>query len=204
MTETPLPASLATPSWQPESTAPRREVTATFRHRAIAAIRAFLSSHTTAVGRLTAATFEITDFGQAEKLATMLAMQYPDPDRAALGIWELIANAIEHGSLGIGFSEKTDLMRAGEYDIEVRRRLADPELGRRIVRVAFRRTSKMLMLTVTDQGAGFDHAHFAPPNDSHWLPNGRGIRIAREISFDGLTYHGRGNRVVARTRLPAG
>lgn len=172
------------------------------RHRAIAAIRAFLSSHTASIGRMTAATFEIADFAQAERLATMLAMHYPDPERAALGIWELLANAIEHGSLGIGCAEKADLLRRGDYEAELRRRLADPARARQRVRVAFRRGKRALTLTITDEGAGFDHRHFLAL-DGDAAPNGRGIRIARDISFDGLAYAGRGNRVTARTRLPA-
>lgn len=180
----------------------RREPAVTTRQRAIAAIRAFLSSHSTAVGQLTAATFEITTFAQAEKLATMLAMQYPDPDRAALGIWELFANAIEHGSLGIGFEEKAELLRAGAYEDELKHRLDDPVYAARTVTVAFRRGRRSLMLTVTDQGAGFDHSRFLTPRDDLRTPNGRGIRIARDLSFDALRYVGAGNRVVARTLLP--
>ncbi|MBP0652166.1 hypothetical protein J8J40_34405, partial [Mycobacterium tuberculosis] len=74
--------------------------------------------------------------------------------------WELLTNAIEHGSLGIGFSEKAELLRSGGYEEEIRRRLADPALSARRVTVAFRRRKDSLRLTVTDQGAGFDHVAF--------------------------------------------
>lgn len=204
MTFAPSDLAVASP---PPAAAPepaRRDPGVTTRQRAIAAIRAFLSSHSTAVGQLTAASFEIATFGQAEKLATMLAMQYPDADRAALGIWELLANAIEHGSLGIGFEEKAELLRSGHYDDELRRRLNDPVLSARVVTVAFRRGRRALMLTVTDQGDGFDHGQFLARGDDLRKPNGRGIRIARDISFDALRYAGAGNRVVARTLLPRG
>jgi anti-sigma regulatory factor (Ser/Thr protein kinase) len=196
MTSVPPPPATGAPE-EPD------DVAAATRARAFAEIRAFLSSHATAIGRLTSARFEIRSFEEAEHLATMLAMQYPDTDRAAFGIWELLANAIEHGNLGIGCGEKAELLRQGRYEEEIRRRMADPVLAARLVTVSFSRRRTSLRLTIVDEGAGFDPTPFLQPATAGEMqPNGRGIRLAAQFSFDDLTYAGRGNQAIATTKLP--
>ena len=59
------------------------------------------------------------------------------------------------------------------------------------------------MFIVRDEGAGFDwqrYLDFAP--DRAFDPNGRGIAMARRMSFAQLEYRGCGNEVVAIVAVP--
>jgi anti-sigma regulatory factor (Ser/Thr protein kinase)/FixJ family two-component response regulator len=163
-------------------------------------IQQFVASRKSAVGRMVSAVFEIRTLNEAEKLSSMLAMNYPAPEKVAVGIWELLSNAIEHGNLEIDYDEKTVLVETGAFGDEINRRLNLPQYADRLVRVEFERTPKAFHLRVIDEGAGFDHARFRnadPPTDR---PNGRGILIARRLCFGRLTYRGQGNVVEAVIR----
>jgi anti-sigma regulatory factor (Ser/Thr protein kinase) len=165
-------------------------------------IRSYIANHNPGTGGLLRGDFEIWTLSHAEKLSTMLAMQYPDPDSAAIGIWELLSNAIEHGNLEIDYDLKTTLLRNGQLQEEIERRLADPIYGARVALVQFRRLRRSLKLKVTDQGPGFDHARFTNSAPSTDRPNGRGIFIAAHMSFNRLHYQGRGNVVEATSLIP--
>lgn len=138
---------------------------------------------------------------EARSLASFLANFFPDPGRMVLGISELLINAVEHGTLGITYEEKTALNKRGTWEAEVRRRLALPEHAAKRVRVQYEKSASAIRLTISDEGAGFDWQRYleidpARASDSH----GRGIAMARVISFDQLTYAGVGNQVTAVVR----
>ncbi len=109
------------------------------RHRAI---NQFLSGRKRAAVDMLRGTFVVRTLCQAEKLATMLASYCPDPQQSSIGIWELLCNAIEHGSYGIDFSEKASLLGEGLYQEELERRARDPRYRDRYVQVWFRKTPK--------------------------------------------------------------
>jgi len=57
--------------------------------------------------------------------------------------------------------------------------------------------------TVRDEGNGFDWKRFIDIEPSRAFDNhGRGIVIARTLSFDSLEYRGCGNEVVAQIHVP--
>ncbi len=150
-----------------------------------------------AIGALVSGIFEIRTLFEAEALSTMLASQYPDPDRVSAGIWELLSNAIEHGNLEIDFQQKGDLLVKGRFQDEIQRRLTLMPYAGRAARVSFRRTRRCIRLTVKDEGPGFDFKRYMQTDVALDLPNGRGIAIASRVCFDNLTYHGPGNEVEA-------
>jgi anti-sigma regulatory factor (Ser/Thr protein kinase) len=160
-------------------------------------IRAYMAANKPAIGRLVSGTFEIRTLDEAEKLSTMLALHYPDQDRVAAGIWELLSNAVEHGNLGIDFDEKTRLIQSGRYHEEIERRLALEPWRDRVAVVMFRRTTRQIRLRVTDEGEGFDFNRFLSADPPMDRPNGRGIAIATRLSFDRVTYRGCGTCVDA-------
>jgi anti-sigma regulatory factor (Ser/Thr protein kinase) len=164
-------------------------------------IREFVASHKSAVGRMLRGVFEIRSLQEAEKLSSMLATHCPDPEKVAVGIWELLSNAVEHGNLEISFEEKTALLERGAFAAEVDRRLSLPQYAKRLVLVDFELTGSRIRLTVTDQGRGFDFAHFLNSDAPPERPNGRGIVIASRLCFDRLTYHGSGNQAEALIAL---
>lgn len=161
------------------------------------AIRDFLASYKSGVGRLIFGLFEIRTLEEAEKLSTMLANNFPVPERVSTGIWELLSNAIEHGNLEIDYGEKARLLEAGYFAEEVMRRLAIAPYATRVAKVSFRRGKSAIRIRVTDEGKGFDYAKYLAAETMSDGPNGRGILIASKFSFDKVVYHGRGNSVDA-------
>ena len=152
---------------------------------------------------LDVAEFEFRTLKQAADLAHTLAGLCPDPVSSAIGLSELLVNAVEHGNLGISYAEKSEMRRNEVWEQEVEARLGDPLLGARRARVVFRRMPDRLTFTISDQGAGFDwlsYLEFAP--ERAFDPNGRGIAMARLTSFSSLDYRDSGNIVVATVPCP--
>ena len=122
------------------------------RHRRILDMERATKDHAAvrepAIGRLVSGIFEFRTLAEAEKLSALLAANYPDPDRVAVGIWELLCNAVEHGNLAIDFAEKSRLLRSGTYHAEIERRLATMPFGERVARVDFRRSRTRIRLSV--------------------------------------------------------
>lgn len=148
--------------------------------------------------------FRFFDLEEGRLLANYLAIACPDPERTIQGLQELLINAVEHGNLGITYEVKSELVRDGRWQDEIRRRLALPENRDRFVEVKFLRERRALKFVITDQGEGFDwheYLEFSPERafDLH----GRGIAMAGKLSFDALEYQGTGNTVVATVDLPA-
>lgn len=114
----------------------------------------------------------------------------------ALGLIEIITNAIEHGNLGIDGQLKREMMSHGEqeYTRELQHRAAQvPFLGRK-VRVTATVNAQEARLIVEDEGDGFDYSDLPDPTDPDnlFLPSGRGILLARSF-IDEVIYEGRGN-----------
>jgi anti-sigma regulatory factor (Ser/Thr protein kinase)/CheY-like chemotaxis protein len=159
------------------------------------AIQDYVASHKSAVGRMLSAVFEIRTMDEAQKLSTMLATNCPAPEKVAIGIWELLSNAIEHGNLEIDYDEKAKLLESGRFEGELARRLGQAPYADRVARVEFKRAAKSIRLRVTDEGPGFDFRRFVEADLPMDRPNGRGIGIARTLCFDRVTYRGPGNVV---------
>jgi anti-sigma regulatory factor (Ser/Thr protein kinase) len=161
------------------------------------AIRDFLSTRKSGLGRMVSSHFEIRTLEEAEKLSTMLATHCPMPEKVSTGIWELISNAVEHGNLEIDCREKAELIGKGLYAEELVKRLSSPKFAGRVVSVRFNRAKTRIRIRISDEGPGFDYSKYTQNGEMSEGPNGRGILIAREFSFDRIVYHGRGNVVDA-------
>ena len=156
------------------------------------------------IGLMVSGTFRLRTLDEANNLAVTLAAACPQSREAVIGLSELLINAVEHGNLGIGYDGKTQLIASGEWRQEVSERLSRPDEQSRFVTVDVERGATEIAFTVTDQGEGFDWRRYLEMDperafDSH----GRGIALARQISFQSLEYRGRGNQVVATVALPA-
>jgi hypothetical protein len=108
---------------------------------------------------------------------------------------ELLANAIEHGNLGIGYELKRDLLARGAWDAELARRLAVSEQAGRVVRLTRARAPEGWQFEIADEGDGFDWASRCGTRPEPSAPNGRGILLAQALAGAPLTYVGTGNRV---------
>lgn len=150
---------------------------------------------------LARAEFVFQEPGEARDIAALLANTCADPQKVVLGLSELMLNAVEHGNLAITYAEKTELVRTGDLQNEIARRLAQPRYQGRQAQVSFERGPGELRFTISDQGQGFDWRQYMVMSPERAYDNhGRGIAMARLLSFDELTYDEKGNRVVAVVR----
>lgn len=155
-------------------------------------------AHVKAMELLDLAEFRFKTLEEIGPLIEVLASLAPDPALAATGLAELLVNAVEHGNLGISYEEKKHLRMSNVWEQRVLQRQILPEYCERCVHVRIKRHFDRLVFTVTDEGDGFDwrrYLDFEPERMSD--PNGRGIAMARLLSFSSLEYSGNGNTVAA-------
>jgi CheY-like chemotaxis protein len=144
------------------------------------------------------ATFRLRTVEEARDVGTLVAGLCPDPSNTVIGLTELIVNAVEHGNLGITYAEKSELSGMDRWLTELERRAALPENANKYVDVSFTRDERHIRITIRDQGPGFDWKPYLEPDPTRVFDtHGRGITIARRLSFDDLEYVGAGNEVVA-------
>ncbi len=154
-------------------------------------------------GLMRRAEFAYRSMDEGRELARLLANACPEPRKVVVGLGELLVNAVEHGNLGIGYQEKGRLMEAGQLEIEVERRLDLPEYRDLSVKVYYERAGQELLIRIVDQGKGFDWQNFADVDASRVFDaHGRGIAVAKIMSFDRVEYAGLGNEVTGVIKVP--
>lgn len=167
------------------------------QHRQAAELGKAVREANNALSYIESGTFRYRTLAGARELASSLAHCYPDPQRVVTGLQELLVNAVEHGNLGISYAEKTRLILDGLWADEIERRLVQPEYRDRTVTVILSKDTENITLTIRDQGAGFYWQKYLKFDPERALdPNGRGIAMARMMSFDTLEYQGNGNTVI--------
>lgn len=148
------------------------------------------------------ATLTIRTVEQARDTAAVFVNACPDPEATVIGLTELLVNAVEHGNLGITYEEKSALNSDGLWDAEVRRRLSLPENAAKTVELTMERTASEVRFTIRDQGPGFDWQKYLSVDPARAFDNhGRGIAMARAMSFDHVEYRGNGSEVLAVVKL---
>lgn len=167
-------------------------------------LREMLGHQTKNLRILRRAEFAFRTLQEARDLALWLADASQAPGRTVQGYSELLINAVEHGNLGISYAEKSQLLSEGGWADEVESRLKNPVYAQRLVQVVMEKTASACIVTIADQGSGFDwqsYVDFSPERvfDLH----GRGIAMSKAMSFDGLEYLGNGNAVVTTVRTVA-
>ncbi|MHA6287660.1 ATP-binding SpoIIE family protein phosphatase [Maricaulis sp. CAU 1757] len=141
--------------------------------------------------------FSFYTLDQASDLSARVARGCPQPERVALGLLELLVNAIEHGNLAIGGVRKQELLSRGVWRDEIERRLRDPQYADRRAWLEVRRNADETVFVVRDEGAGFDHAAELARADRGQY-RGRGLRLARDLCFSALCFCDQGRCVEAR------
>ena len=165
------------------------------------ALRMEVRQNRQVLGLMEKAEFRFRTLDEARNLAVFVANGFPEPERVVYGLSELMVNAVEHGNLGISYSEKTALVMSGNWEEEVEHRLSHPDHCQKFVNLSYESSRAGVSVTLTDQGAGFDFASYlqlAPERATD--PHGRGIATAKLISFDELFYSGKGNIVTCRVQ----
>lgn len=145
------------------------------------------------------ASFEYRTIEEAHSLASLLANVCPNPAQVVPGLAELLLNAVEHGNLGIGYNEKSQLRTELSLNTEIERRLNHPDYYDKYVNVEVISDVESVMFTIQDEGKGFDWEPYLDFGVNRMMDNhGRGIAIANQLCFDHIEYLGNGNTVIAR------
>ena len=133
---------------------------------------------------------------EAQELSVHLGCVFTDPVTAAMGLYELMLNAIEHGNLKIGRAKKAELLMANDWEREVDRRLTSPENAGKAVSIIFEDLPERFEITITDEGEGFDWQKYLILDPERALEvNGRGIARVISHKFGEIQYRGAGNKV---------
>jgi len=146
--------------------------------------------------------FELRSHEQARRICAMIAQAAMYPEFVMVGLMELLANAIEHGNLAIGYDKKRECLMNGTFEKEIAARSGSKEFSLRSVQMQFEKASGGLYLIITDQGIGFDwrvqadHRALLKLNE----PSGRGISKAM-VMLDDVRYVGPGNEVHCSIKL---
>lgn len=147
--------------------------------------------------------FSVRTIQEARDVAALVAGLCPEPEIAVIGLSELLLNAIEHGNLGIDYAEKARLKREDTWEQEIERLLALPQNKNKRASISFERGPGQIGFTIRDCGPGFDWTPYLDLDPQRAFdPNGRGIALARHISFAHLEYVGNGSEVIATVGVP--
>ncbi|GAB6071341.1 hypothetical protein JCM30760_24380 [Thiomicrorhabdus hydrogeniphila] len=148
------------------------------------------------------AVFHVKTVQDARTLSSILAFMTPNQKRVSVGLFELIINAIEHGNLGIGYTEKSNLTMSADLQKEVERRLKSPENLKKYVTVTIKRLKDQMQFTIKDCGSGFDYTNYLDFSENRAMDHhGRGIMIANQLSFDHIEYKENGSKVICTVNL---
>lgn len=141
---------------------------------------------------------EFRDIDEAHDVTTYLATLFPDPQKVVLGVSELLINAIEHGNLDIAYDRKTELNNSQQWKDEIKRLVQLPEHKNKLVRVTYEyQVDGYIKLRIKDDGKGFEWKSFLELSPERAIDNhGRGIAMAKALSFDKIDYVGCGNEVI--------
>ncbi len=147
------------------------------------------------------ANFRFKTLEEANILCDLISNQCPDPPLTSIGLLELMINAVEHGNLEISYEEKSELLKEGQWQAEVKRRLTLQKYQDRIALLSFVRKPHRIEVTVTVEGSGFNAEKYLNPdkntnsesNGSQY--HGRGIAVASQLDFEKIEYFGVGNQV---------
>lgn len=165
-------------------------------------INLFVTNYTQSIQLFRHAIFHAKTPEEARSLAATLSYLTPNPEKTSLGLLELIYNGIEHGNLEFGYQLKSELVRTGSFNEERQKRLKDSENSDKYVEVTITKVAHSVEFIIRDFGKGFDFDSYMDNKTYQQMnPNGRGILIAKNLSFDQLRYEDNGRAAIARISL---
>ncbi|EKD81352.1 MAG: Response regulator receiver protein, partial [uncultured bacterium] len=115
-----------------------------------------------------------------------------------LGLFEMLTNSIEHGSLEISYEEKSEAMESDilPWKSFLQQRYQNPLYASREVCLEYQLGQNRCEWLITDQGPGFDWQSIPDPANPENLlsSHGRGVMLSA-LQFDEIAYIGKGNQV---------
>lgn len=161
-----------------------------------------IKKYPSAITHLEKGQFRFSTLEECYPLASLLACAFPEPADVIVGITELMLNALEFGQAGLSYEQKTDLIDKNKLQEYVSAKLASPECTGKSVKVMLTRTTTEVIVSIEDQGKGFDWQKYINFSADRATDNhGRGIATAKLMSFDSLSYMNAGCKAVAKVTL---
>jgi CheY-like chemotaxis protein len=155
-----------------------------------------INANDNALNMLMEARFEFRDLNDVTSLSTLIANCCSKDRNLLWGLTELMINAIEHGSLGISYDEKKELLISGKWHEVLEAKLKEPKNQEKKCLLKLHRREDRIEIVIEDQGQGFNWNKYLDIDPERITdPNGRGIALSRQISFDSIEYQGTGNIV---------
>lgn len=160
------------------------------------ALLASLNVTKSSIKLLKTANFKFRSLDDVRAVSSLVACACDEPDKIAMGLSELMINAIEHGNLQIGYDEKSALRKQDRWEAEIARRIELDENKEKYGHIDVINDDNGVTYTITDQGEGFNWDDYLEFNTSRVMDNhGRGIAMANKLYFSKLQYEGKGNTV---------
>lgn len=149
------------------------------------------------------ANFQFRSLNDVTAVSSLIACICNEPEKIAMGLSELMINAVEHGNLEIGYEEKSRLRKEGLWEAEIASRLELPENREKYATIDVINQPESVTFIITDQGKGFDWNGYMEFDTSRVMDNhGRGIAMANQLYFSSLEYEGTGNKVKVMVEKP--
>lgn len=146
--------------------------------------------------------FHYSTIDECYALASLLSCAFPSPTDAVTGLTELMLNALEFGHVGLSYEDKTSLINEQKLHDHVSAKLELLEHKDKVVKVILNRTDTEVVVSIEDQGQGFDWQKYITFSTERATDNhGRGIATANLMSFDKLTYANDGSKAIAKVFL---
>lgn len=165
-------------------------------------INRFVSDYRTSIQLFRHAIFHARLPNEIKSLAATLAYLTPNQEKTSFGLYELMNNAIEHGSLGFDYQSKGELLCKGQFNSELEERLKSIENSHKYVEITVTFVENFIEFSIRDFGPGFNYENYIQNLKLNQpLPNGRGILIAKTLSFDSLHYEEGGKVAIARVKI---
>ncbi len=116
-------------------------------------------------------------------------------EKIKLALIETLRNSIEHGNLEIDYNEKGQLLEAGKFNEEIKRRVETSPYKERRVKINYSLDEERVKYTIEDQGNGFNWKELPGTNPENLFKrNGRGIVLIK-MMIDEISYNDKGNCV---------
>lgn len=146
--------------------------------------------------------FTFKTLNEVERLVPMLSKRCPNNKDVALGLSEIMVNAIEHGNLEIDYQEKKALLLNRRWLKEIEKRCKSSKYKKRFAKISIERHKSKISFYIEDQGRGFNWEQYMTLDPKRLLdPNGRGILCASATGFDSICYEKPGNKVRCTIKL---
>jgi hypothetical protein len=159
-------------------------------------------AHVDAVNTMSNGEFIIRTLDEARAVSVLIGHGCPNTCSTTVGIYVLLANAIEHGNLEFSPNDKAKGLAEGKWRQRVAQRLDDRDFATRCVRLRFQRGGRVLSLVIQDDGSGIDAETAESANPTRTGYRAKGIKISKTLGFSQVSYLGVGNIVEASILLP--